>query len=56
MWISLLPLLPLPDVLLPWQIRSAQVVTEVLVSETVIVGRVPDTFVNMGEWGFAPKN
>ncbi len=44
------------DVLLPWQIRSAQVVTEVLVSETVIVGRVPDTFVNMGEWGFAPKN
>ena len=37
------------DVLLPWEIRPAQIVTEVLIAETVIVGRVPDTFVNMGE-------
>ena len=45
------------DVLLPWDIRSAQIVTEVLIAETVIVGRVPDTFVNMGDWGrAAPEN
>lgn len=40
------------DVLLPWEIRSAQIVTEVLIAETVVVGRVPDTFVNMGQWGW----
>lgn len=45
------------DVLLPWEIRPAQIITEVLIAETVIVGRVPDTFVNMGEWGrTAPEN
>ena len=44
------------DVLLPWEIRTAQIVTEVLVAETVVVGRVPDTFVNMGQWGpLAPE-
>lgn len=31
------------DVLLPWEIRSAQITDEVLISETVIVGRVPQT-------------
>lgn len=36
------------DVLLPWTIRSAQMVTEVLVAETVIVGRVPETYVSVG--------
>ena len=41
------------DVLLPWEIRPAQIVTEVLIAETVVVGRVPDTFVNMGEWGLS---
>ena len=39
------------DVLLPWEILSTRVVTEVLVSETVIIGAVPDTYVNMGGTG-----
>ncbi len=36
------------DVLLPWDIRSAQIVTEVLIAETVVVGRVPETYVTLG--------
>ena len=36
------------DVLLPWEIRSAQITDEVLVSETVVVGRVPQTYMNSG--------
>ena len=36
------------DVLLPWEIRSAQIVDEVLVSETVVVGRVPQTYMKSG--------
>ena len=37
------------DVLLPWEIRSTQIVTEVLVAETIIVGRVPQTYFYTGE-------
>lgn len=37
------------DVLLPWEIRSTRIVTEVLVAETVVVGRVPATYVRIGE-------
>lgn len=37
------------DVLLPWEIRSTQIITEVLVAETIIVGRVPETYFRMGE-------
>lgn len=37
------------DVLLPWEIRSTQILTEVLVAETIIVGRVPQTYFNTGE-------
>lgn len=37
------------DVLLPWEIRSAQIVSEVLVAETIVVGRVPETYVKIGE-------
>lgn len=33
------------DVLLPWEIRSARIVNPVLISETVIVGSVPQTYV-----------
>ncbi len=32
------------DVLLPWEIRSTEVVSEVLIAETVIVGQVPDSY------------
>ena len=34
------------DVLLPWEIRSAAIVNQVLVAETVIVGRTPETYVS----------
>lgn len=37
------------DVLLPWEISSTQVKTEVLVAETIIVGSVPQTYVSYGE-------
>lgn len=37
------------DVLLPWEIRSTQVITEVLVSETIVVGEVPEAYVSIGE-------
>ena len=37
------------DVLLPWEIRSTQIMTEVLVAETIIVGRVPQTYFRTGE-------
>ena len=37
------------DVLLPWEIRSAQVVTEVLLAETVLIGQTPETYVKVGE-------
>ena len=35
------------DVLIPWETESAQVVTEVLIADTIVVGRVPDTYLNM---------
>jgi len=37
------------DVLLPWEIRSTRITDEVLVAETIIVGRVPETYVRVGE-------
>ena len=35
------------DVLIPWSACTSQVVTDVLVADIVVVGKVPDTFVNM---------
>lgn len=35
------------DVLVPWDTLSTQVVTEVLIADTVIVGQVPNTFFDM---------
>ncbi|MEA4947938.1 MAG: sporulation protein YunB [Oscillospiraceae bacterium] len=35
------------DVLIPWNTRSSQIVTDVLIADTVVVGKVPDTFVKM---------
>ena len=32
------------DILIPWGSKSTQVVTEVLIADTVIVGQVPDTY------------
>ena len=35
------------DILIPWGTESAQVVTEVLIADTGVVGKVPDTYLNM---------
>ncbi len=35
------------DILIPWDIATTQVVTEVIVAETVIVGTVPNTYVTL---------
>lgn len=35
------------DILVPWGTESATTVTEVIVADTVVVGRVPDTYLNM---------
>ncbi len=35
------------DILIPWGTESASTVTEVIVADTVIVGKVPDTYLNM---------
>ena len=45
----LLELLVDIEVLLPWEIMSTQVIVEVLVAETIIVGQVPETYVSFGE-------
>ncbi len=37
------------DVLVPWGTENAQVVTEVLVADTVVVGQVPDTYLNFDQ-------
>lgn len=39
------------DVLLPWSVKSANIPCEVLIAETVIVGKVPDTYLNMNSLG-----
>ena len=35
------------DILIPWSSESTQVVTEVLIADTVIVGQVPGSYVNL---------
>ena len=35
------------DILIPWGTESAQVTSEVMIADTVIVGKVPDTYLNM---------
>jgi len=34
------------DIVVPWKLLHTTVVTDVLIAETVILGRVPDTYVN----------
>ena len=36
------------DVLIPWGTESAQVTTEVMISDVVVVGKVPGTYMSMG--------
>ncbi len=35
------------DVLLPWEMKSTAVVSEVLIAETVLVGKVPNAYLNI---------
>ncbi|MBS7402005.1 MAG: sporulation protein YunB [Oscillospiraceae bacterium] len=35
------------DVLLPWEVQSTEVLSEVLIAETIIVGKVPDTYLSL---------
>ncbi len=35
------------DILIPWSTESAQVTTEVLIADTIIVGQVPETYLNI---------
>ena len=35
------------DILIPWETVSSQVVTEILIADTIVVGKVPDTYLNM---------
>jgi len=38
------------DILIPWETESAQVITEVMIADTVIVGKVPETYLNMEKY------
>ncbi len=35
------------DILIPWATESAQVVTEILIADTIIVGQVPETYFSL---------
>lgn len=35
------------DILIPWSTVSTEVITDVLIADTVIVGQVPDTYLNV---------
>lgn len=35
------------DILVPWGTESTQVISEVLIADTVVVGKVPETYLNM---------
>ena len=48
--ISLLVIVDI-DVLVPWGTESTQVCTEVLISDTVLLGQVPQTFLQYGKDG-----
>lgn len=37
------------DVMLPWEVRSTEVVSEILIAETVLVGKAPDTYLNLNQ-------
>ena len=37
------------DVLMPWEVQSTEVLSEVLIAETVLVGKVPDTYLNLNQ-------
>ena len=43
------------DILVPWGTESTQVVTEVLIADTIVVGRVPETYLSM-ESGLTEEN
>lgn len=43
------------DILIPWRTISTTVNCDVLIAETIILGRVPDTYIDMGEARYGSK-
>lgn len=37
------------DILIPWDTESSQVKTEVLIADTIVVGKVPDTYLSINK-------
>lgn len=35
------------DVLMPWEMRNTEIQSEILIAETIIVGKVPNTYLNV---------
>ncbi|NLV86517.1 MAG: sporulation protein YunB [Clostridiales bacterium] len=35
------------DVLLPWELKTTEVLSEVLIAETIVVGKVPNTYLSL---------
>ena len=35
------------DILIPWGTESAQVVNEVLIADVTVVGKIPETYLNI---------
>ena len=42
------------DVLMPWEVRSTEVTTEVIIAETVLVGKVPQAYYARGQPVYMP--
>ena len=37
------------DVLLPWEVKNTEVLSEVLIAETIVVGKVPNTYLSLNK-------
>ncbi|MGI5984889.1 MAG: sporulation protein YunB [Clostridiales bacterium] len=37
------------DVLMPWEVKSTEVLSKVLIAETIIVGKVPNTYLSLNQ-------
>ncbi len=37
------------DVLLPWEVKTTEVLSEVLIAETIVVGKVPNTYLSLNK-------
>lgn len=37
------------DVLLPWEVQTTEVLSEILIAETIVVGKVPNTYLSLNQ-------